>query len=551
MAEGKSAFSVLDESVTPDMAKSLGIEASQIPGSQTNHVKRPKGNLGSITGIRQRAEAFEQELEREAVQNSQDTVVYRPEVVVQPQQTVQIQPTTNYVVKEEPLQHITVSPQETAEEEEKPFDMDDLFNKNDSVEEELTEDELNDIEDEDIDVPVPEDTSIQITAPKTEEKKDEIVDTAVYDENAVDIEITSTTIDDKEEEDNDLEQEVQTDSENGQDKLLISLQRQVTERLRPILRKRDVSGFTVATTPVGANAVVETKEVSVAKWPLSATGITVQARTLLGSDLEDLRTLMQQNDARGTLQKIYDAIVSPKPAFNVWTKSIAYADYDDLFMVLYIAAFKGSNYMPVDCEGEKCPEKTYITDDIPFGKMVKYKDEESKAKFQKLYKTLPAENYGITPTEIVPVAENYAIGFVMPSLYAMLLERDYYDSEFSRKYSTAIAVAPYIDRIYKIDYEAKKFVPIMHKLYDNNEAKTAKSRIVLINKILRTFNADEINALKAYMEAIGKDHKYIDYIMPATTCPHCGKENPESVTRASSLLFLRNQLAALVNTSKS
>ncbi len=62
-------------------------------------------------------------------------------------------------------------------------------------------------------------------------------------------------------------------------------------------------------------------------------------------------------------------------------------------------------------------------------------------------------------------------------------------------------------------------------------------------------NSDEINAIKAYMEGINNKNRLITYIMPATTCPHCGTENPENETTASAMLFLRNQLAALVNTS--
>lgn len=581
----KSAFTVLDENaISPEQAKRLGIEASQVPGGMgKTTVSRPKGSINAMRANNAQNNAAT--VERSAYNNSQDTVVYTPEVVTQnvPKQPAQRVVPAKPAAQPAPQQAFTIQEDITPDEspmmpqgvtvadtvEEEPivegvevldsYTEEELADINsgagsdivDEPEEENMEEEEDTVEENNIveETPVEEEVDEEVMEEPAIEEPAKPVDTSVRDENAVDIEVTSAVIED-EEKDDDLDVEVATEDNTDTDKVMVSLQRQVTEKMRPVLHKRDLTGFTVATQPIAINSVVETKEVSVAKWPLSATGITVQGRTLLGSDLEDLRSLMQQQDYRGILQKIYDAIVSPKPAFNIWVKSIAYTDYDDLFMLLYIAAFKGSNYMPVDCTGAKCPEKTYITDDIPFSRMVKYKDEESKEKFQKLYKTAPADNYGLTPTEIVPVSENFAIGFVIPSLYAVLLEGDYYDAEFRRKYGTAIAVAPYVDKFYHIDYANKKYVPVDFKKYDNNDAKTCKSKIITYNKILRTFTSDEINALKAYMEAINTKDRLVTYIMPATTCPHCGAENAETEARAQSLLFLRNQLAALVNTSE-
>ena len=521
-----------DDEFTAEELADLGEPVKQ--SNMINVPKKSKGNLQSMQQIKQRSEIAQQRMAQQdaeaAIRNAQDEVIGQPGLI----NASEDEDEEDFLEENEVLSDVEPKEEIVEEvEEEEDTEVETLVNLKEPVEETAT-------------FPVEEPV-------KEEPKKvEEPVDKSVRDESAINIETSTTTIKDEDDKEEDLDAESNTSAgtDSSDDKLMISLQRQITERIKPISKRMNLEGFTVATTPMALsdNAIKE-KEVSIAKWPLPATGITIQMRELLGSDLEDLRTLMNQSDARGVLEKIYSAIVSTKPAFNVWVKQVAFDDYDHLFMAMYIAAFKGSNYMPVDCTNTNCPEKTYITDDIPFAKLVKYKDEAAKEKFQQLYKTAPADTFGLVPTEVVPISEQFAIGFVIPSLYSILLETDYFDRDFRRKYSTAIAVSPYVDKFYYIDYENRKYVPISYKIYENNEAKTAKSKIIKYNKILRTMNSDEINAIKAYMEGINTKNRLITYIMPATTCPHCGTENPENETSASSMLFLRNQLAALVNTS--
>ena len=514
--------------------------------------KQPKGNLESMKRSMERREQFEAE-ERAAYEKniSNETIdLVNSSVMAQVAETKNDKPVVHATTTVLPTVANKESEVSDTIEDEDHEDLDaleaEVLGEDEEVEEEMVEendipeDELVELDEETVEEPAVDES-------KVEETKEE--DTSVYDDGSIKIETTSTLV--KEEEiDEDLDAEVKPDSntESEAKRILISVQNQVSAKIKPVNKRRNLEGFTVATNPITTNAIFKTPEVAVAKWPLPVTGITIQMRAVFGSDLEDLRGMIDNNDARGVLQKLYDAIVSPKSAFNVWVKQIAFQDYDHMFMALYIASFKGANYMMVQCNGDKCPEKTYITDDIPFSKLIKYRDNEAKEKFQKLYKEAPADNYCLVSTEIVPITDTIAIGFTDPSIYSFLMEPDYFDADFRRKYGVATAVAPYIDRFYYIDYEQRKYVPIGYKIYENNDSKTAKSKIIKYNHILRSFSSDEIAALKAYMEAINQKNSAVSYIEPATTCPFCGTENPERNNTAAQMLFTRNQLAALVNT---
>ena len=295
--------------------------------------------------------------------------------------------------------------------------------------------------------------------------------------------------------------------------------------------------------------VFKTKEVTASKWVLPFTGITILMKELLGADLERLRMVMQANDARSTLQIVYDNIVSPKPSFDKWLNSIAGMDYEHLFMAVYVASFNGSNHMPIDCTNKNCKEKSYITDDIPFTELVSYKDDTAKAKFMKLYKEEPSESKGLKAAEIIAISEDYAIGLCVPTLYGAMIEPGYFTDDFIRKHASVISLLPYIDKMYVIDNNNKQLVPIEYKDYPLDPGKTAKSKAVKYGKIFATLTSDEITTLRACVQAVGDNEDIISYKQPSTTCPHCGHQNPEvENVNPSSLVFLRNQLGLLMNT---
>lgn len=344
---------------------------------------------------------------------------------------------------------------------------------------------------------------------------------------------------DEEEEDNSL---VETE-EDDQIEILRSL---ISQKIVPVSKKLDISSFAIAKKPTRSNNIFETKEAAIAKWVLPATGICVLLREISGANLETMRSLLTRRipDMRGVLKIIYDHIVSPKPAsLEVWMKSIAFADYDHLFMAIYIAAFAEANFLPIDCA--EC-KKPYLTEDIDIMDMVKFKDEKAEAKFTELYNAEPVNSEGLYVTENVAISEKFAIAFREPSLYTVLIESQYFDDKFNRKYQQAIALMPYIDNIYYIDIENQCLVPIEFKLIANDPSKTARLKVKKIDAILNSFSVDENSILSAYTDKINNRVDWFTYKIPESTCPNCKHVNPADENQtASALVFLRNRLGAL------
>lgn len=323
----------------------------------------------------------------------------------------------------------------------------------------------------------------------------------------------------------------------------------ITEKLKPVSKKLDISSFTIAKQGVNSNRI-ENNTIATATWVLPVTGVCVEMKEISGTDLDRIRFAANSQDTKGLLKVIYNNIVSSKPdSFEVWMKSIAAEDYDHLFMAIYVAAFAESNYIPGYCENEKCKEKHYITDNIPMKDMVKFKDDEAKKRFNKIMKEKPV-NSGIITSEVVPITEKIAISFKIPTLYSQYIEPSYLDKDFIDKYNEMYTFLPYIDNVFLIDEMNKTLIPIEYKLYANNIGKTIKSKIVTYNKIFKQLSIDEINITKAYINELSLKHtEDITYCIPESTCPHCnhvnkGQENQTAV----SLVFSRNQLGLLVTT---
>lgn len=363
-------------------------------------------------------------------------------------------------------------------------------------------------------------------------------------------EIVENNEEESESEDDESEVEEDPDSEDDEEERLELLKSMVTEKLKPVSKRMNIKGFTIAKKGTTSNAIIESKEVPVAKWALPTTGVVIKMKEILGSNLEKLRYALSNNDPRTALQIVYNHIVSPKPAtLEGWLKSIAFEDYDNLFMAIYIASFADSNYIPIDCKNPLCKQKTYITDNVDVMEMVKFKNDEAKAEFMKLYQSDAVEYKGLYPTEIVPISDKFAIGFVEPSIYSVMIETSYIDDAFARKYSNTITMIPYIDQLYQIDQVNKQLIPIEWKQFANNIAKSIKSRIVRYDKIFSTMSADEIAVMRAYVNGINKHSDMLTYQIPETTCPHCGHVNEATPNQsASALVFLRNQLGLLVTT---
>ena len=354
------------------------------------------------------------------------------------------------------------------------------------------------------------------------------------------------------EEDEVEEEEVTTDTSTEEDDeeeaRLNELKALITEKIKPVAKRLDLSTFTVSNKGTMSNNILNGSSAAVAKWVLPATGAVIEMREISGTNIENLREHLERNvpNIRAALKIIYDHITSPKPeSFEVWLKSIAFTDYDHLFMAIYIASFAEANYLPIDCQAAGCG-KVYLTDSVPIMSMVDFKDKESEDKFWKLYKSEPTNGDGLYTTEVVALSDKIAVSFVEPSLYSVLIENQYFDNDFQEKYSQIITQLPYIDRMYSIDAASHQLIPIEWKEYPTNAARTARSKVQRYHKIINSLPADQNAIITACINAINDRINWFTYQLPETTCPKCGHVNPAQKDQAASaLVFLRSRLAVL------
>lgn len=357
--------------------------------------------------------------------------------------------------------------------------------------------------------------------------------------------------------DNEEDKMAKSEDTPGDDQRLEEFRSEISQRLKRAGKKLDLTGFTVASKATASNAIFEVTEVSAGKWPLPNTGICVEMRAINGQKVEELRLNIERPNTttlRNRLRILYDAIVTPKPqSFEVWLRSISYADYDHLFMPAYIAAFNGANYMPGTCDKDdpniRGCGKMFLSENIDIMKLVKFTSEEAKAKFWSLYDSDRTNSSGLYMTEIMPISDRFAIGFRDPSLYSVLFEYSNLNREFVQKYSDTIQIMPYIDNIYWIDQANMKLVKIKWNEDPNNVSKTTKAKVMKYHNVFGSLTDDEYSSIGAIIGAIRSRVDWMSYQIPEMTCPECGKVIPASESTAASLVFTRHQLGLLANTS--
>lgn len=269
----------------------------------------------------------------------------------------------------------------------------------------------------------------------------------------------------------------------------------------------------------------------------------------------DIDTLSDRN-ARNTPQALrtqynvfYSHILDEnKPdTLDAWLKTVSVADIDHLYACVYLPTFAGANFIPYDCEAEGC-KNAFISDDIPFMDMVKFKDDEAKKKFMSLVEGQATPSTGLVVGEMIPISEYYAVVLRDPSIYDAIIRPAYLDEEFRNKHRRTIGIAPWIYEIYELDVENKLINPITMMEYKNNIRKTEKARIITLEKMLNSLTSDEYYMLVSYINAINDtDASSVTYVMPEICCPKCEEKIEETAVRMSQLLFLRHQLASLAN----
>lgn len=392
--------------------------------------------------------------------------------------------------------------------------------------------------------PVVKETPVEL--PKEKEEKEEEIEAP-----EIDLEVKEVAVDNNE---STIIEDDESENEVDQDEVLAHLKKLATEKLKPVSRNLNISSFTILKKPTANIKGLETETVKAAKWVLPTQGSIVMMKEFLGSELEDLRDMSEDASSVSQLYRkfkcIYDHIVSAKPAtYDAWLKSTPYADVDHYFFAVFVASFKGSNFLPLDCVDTKKCGKTFITDDIPILKMVKFDTKEAKAKFTNIYDNeITTTGKGLYVSEVVPLSNKIAIGFKDASIYS-LFEIASLSSQDKEKYSSIIEYIPYIDALYIIDQENSTLTPVGYKIFPENANKTVKSKIRTFFNVLKNLSVDEFSVIRSYIREITTKNEGISYKNPSVNCPYCGKETVEQPMSAEALVFLRSQLSSLVNTS--
>ena len=348
------------------------------------------------------------------------------------------------------------------------------------------------------------------------------------------------------------------ESDEEDERRLQDLKNQITKCITPVAMKRNISHFTVVKKCTTGNPVVNNTVKSAAKWVLPNSAEIIEMSEFDGAEVDYLRDNQggDTTEIRNRLRKLYDHIVSPKPAsFESWLKSIAYTDYDHLFFTAYIASFAGSNYIPFTCEkgtvkGKKVGcGKMFLSENMDVMQLVKFKNKKAKAAFNELYNSNRVNNKGLFVSEIMPISENYAVELKVPSIYSVLFETSSYNQKFRQDYARTIQFIPYVENFYQIDAVNEQLIPIGYQVFANNQGKTAKSRVICYSKIINSLTTDEYSNLFAIVNAIDDRADWFEYQRPEVECPECGRKIEAEPMTASGLLFTRHRLAVLANTS--
>lgn len=357
--------------------------------------------------------------------------------------------------------------------------------------------------------------------------------------------------------------ELDADNSNDakEDESIKKLQSALKGKFAKTVASIDLSSYSVVNKPINVNAAVGIKTINARDWVLYRTGIPVTMREFEGPDIELLSTIFNPdsnvniNGIKRGFQLIYDHIVSDKGDSLIgFLKCVSYYDLDHIFFSIYNTNYADANYIPHNCEDKDCGN-VFVDDDMPIMKMVKFKNDEAKAKFNKIAAMDAEAKYSATRlyvSEVVPISTKYAVSFKEPSIHSIFFETSIItDSKFRSKYAATINMLPYIDKFYKLDNEAKTIREIDYKKYPTDPEKDVKSKIITFAQVLKDIPSDEYSIFEMlYSNARNEFEDEITYVMPETVCPKCDKKIEEIPSSGAQLVFTRHRLPALSATSK-
>lgn len=320
---------------------------------------------------------------------------------------------------------------------------------------------------------------------------------------------------------------------------------------------KNITGFTISKKPISVNnasIAAKRNHGKVADWVLPGSNRIITMKEMTGTEIETLLSNTtgrnKLNSIRDQYQLLYDHVIDqykPKDV-EAWVKLLSVTDVDHLYAAVYRATFEGKNFLPYDCPDTNKCRNSFLSDNVPFMDMVKFKDNNARKHFDSIMNSTPTAKYGTYDTTIFPVSNVYALGFKEPSIYDVVFVSAYLDDAFIEKYQDIMTIAPYIDGMYYINSDTNELQEIYVKKYPNDVVKSTKAKVITLSKIVKDLTSDQYNLIAMYANDTIKDKSdEISFVFPETHCPKCGAKIEEQTFSASQLLFLRHRLAALAN----
>ena len=322
--------------------------------------------------------------------------------------------------------------------------------------------------------------------------------------------------------------------------------------------KKGISKFRISAKPVSVNKILRSastkaNKINSASWVLPNTGRLITFSALSGEEIENFSPNAHDRDMtddmanRLIFNTLFEHLIDPnKPAtMEEWLKTINWFDSYDLYFAQYLATFKNSNYVTYACTNDKC--KNIFLRDINYKDMVEYADDKAK----KVYESVLSNSVDITPEgieeDIVPISDDFAIGFRAPSIFDIVFGTSTLDNAFIEKYATTIGNISYMGNVYYIREDT--LFPVDCKPVKNDLAKTARNKIVAYYNILKTLSPDQYSVVTRTISDINdKNRVMATFKYPDTKCPKCQREiKGETNVNPLSMLFTRHQLVRLAS----
>jgi len=332
------------------------------------------------------------------------------------------------------------------------------------------------------------------------------------------------------------------------EEIIEQLKSEVSRVISPIKEKVDFSKFSIAKAPMAASKIINfsVKDVNRADWILPNAKTAVSVTGLSGPELIMMdptnTTRNKVNTQKDIYSVIYRHIDNPnKGSFEFWLKTTRFSDIQHVYFALYMATFKGSNFIHYECP--KCGN--IFIHDMDFEDIVKYKDEETKKKVNDIING-HLYNQKAYPVTRYQMSDDYVVDIKEPSMWNTVIEASSLSSAFTEKYADVVNLIASINAIYYIDRNAMQLVPIETDPVKGDVARTTANKYSIYGDVLRKLPSDDFFALRSkVISVVGEEEDMFTYRTPACKCPKCNADIPETPREGAEMLFTRHQLGAL------